>query len=54
MYNLLDHDELKWAKNNKAVQIAYKQSVLSGATPNDPNELNLSHGLARTIMDQII
>jgi len=50
-YNLLDHNELKWAKKNKAVQIAYEQSVLSGATPRDPNELNLSQGLARTIMD---
>ena len=40
------------AKNKKAMQIAYEQSMLS--TPGDPNELNLSQGLARTVMDQII
>ena len=46
---------MSWNEQKKKdVQIAYEQSVLSGATPNDPNELNLSHGLARTIMDQII
>ena len=53
-YNLLDHEKMKQAKNNKAMQIAYEQSMLSDASPGDPNELNLSQGLAATIMDQII
>ena len=34
------------------MQIAYEQSMLS--TPGDPNELNLSQGLAGTVVDQII
>jgi len=42
------------SKKQQGLQIAYKQSMLSGATPSDPNELNLSQGLTGTIMDQII
>ena len=46
--------QIKMSKKQQGLQIAYKQSMLSGATPSDPNEVNLSQGLARTIIDQII
>ena len=53
-YNLLDHDELKRKKNNSKVQLPYEQSQLSGIPPSATHEINLSDGLAGTIMDQIV
>jgi hypothetical protein len=53
-YNLLDHDELHRVRDNNPVKNAYELSAINGIDVPDPSTLNLSTGVARTMMDKIV
>jgi len=53
-YNLLDNEELKKIKNNKAIYHAYDQCELNGKTPITLNQMKLTNSLTGTIMDQYV
>jgi hypothetical protein len=53
-YNLLDHDELHRVRDNNPVKNAYKLSAINGIDVPGPSTLNLSTGVAQTMMDEIV
>jgi hypothetical protein len=53
-YNLLDHEELHRIRDSNPVKKAYELSAINGVDVADPSNLNLSTGVARTMMDKIV
>ena len=53
-YNLLDHEELHKTRDNNPVKTANELSAINGIMVADPTTLNLSSGVARTMMDKIV
>jgi hypothetical protein len=51
---LLDHEELKKMKNNNPINNAYQLSEIAGKASQEPVDLNLNTGLAKTMMDKIV
>jgi hypothetical protein len=53
-YKLLDHEELHRVRDNNAVKKAYELSEINGIDVPNPSNLNLSTGVAKTMMDKIV
>jgi hypothetical protein len=53
-YKQLDHEELHRIRDNNPVKDAYELLAINGVDVADPSNLNLSTGIARTMMDKIV
>jgi len=53
-YNLLDHEELHRMRDNTPIENAYQLSMIEGVTVPDADDINLSSGIAKTVMDKIV